>query len=103
AVRTQGRVGLWSCASPGPPRPPPSSAAGAPGSRPGCRPSPEPMTRERGAAARPSSVRQLPVLEAVRLVGLGAQPLVAVCLVILVVPLEPDHLTVPLEGEDVGG
>ena len=35
--------------------------------------------------------------------AVGAQPLVPVGLVVLVVALEPDHLAVALEGEDVGG
>jgi hypothetical protein len=39
----------------------------------------------------------------VRLVGLVAEPAVPVGFVVLVVALEPHHLAVALEGEDVGG
>ena len=46
---------------------------------------------------------QLPVLDAVRLVGLGAEPRVPVRLVVLVVALEPHDLAVALEGQDVRG
>src|SRR3546814_13343751 len=47
--------------------------------------------------------RQRLVLDAVRLVGGGAEAAVAVLLVGLVVALEPHHLAVALEGEAVGG
>src|SRR5689334_1535995 len=48
-------------------------------------------------------MRQPAVLDAVRLVRVGAQPAVAVRLVVLVVALEPDHPAVALEGQHVGG
>src|SRR5262249_54973619 len=46
---------------------------------------------------------QLPVLDAVRLVGAGAEALAALGFVGLVVALAPDRLAVALEGQDVGG
>src|SRR5262249_42014379 len=47
------------------------------------------------------SARQLPVLDAVGLVGVGAEAALAVGLVVLVVALEPDDLAVALEREHV--
>ncbi len=47
--------------------------------------------------------RELPVLDPMRPVGLGAQPAVAVGLVVLVVPFEPLHAAVAFEGEHVRG
>ena len=47
--------------------------------------------------------RQLPVLDPVRLVGRGAETGFPVRLVLGIVPVEPDHLALPLEGQDVGG
>src|SRR5262249_9810500 len=49
------------------------------------------------------SARERLVLDPVRLVGVGAQPLVALFLVGLVVPLAPDDRALAFEGEDVGG
>jgi hypothetical protein len=37
------------------------------------------------------------------LVGLGAETAVAIGLVVGVIALEPGHLGIPLEGQDVGG
>src|SRR5258708_10140832 len=45
---------------------------------------------------------QLAVLDAVRLVGLGAEPAMAVRLVVLVVPLQPHDPAVALAREHVG-
>src|SRR6185436_13728967 len=45
--------------------------------------------------------RQLPVLDPVRLIGRGAEAALPVGFVVLVVALEPDHLAVALEREDV--
>src|SRR5690606_38411588 len=73
---------------------------------------PSVVFRDRRAACAPGSARrlprssgphQLPVLHPVRLVRLGAEPLLPVGLVLLVVALEPDDAAVALEGEDVGG
>ena len=54
---------------------------------------------------RPQAFRsgQLLVLDAVRLVGVGAELLVAARLVLAEVALEPAHLAVALEGQHVGG
>ena len=52
---------------------------------------------------RPSPRTQRLVLDAVGLVGVGAQLLVAERLVLAEVALEPAHLRVALEGEHVGG
>src|SRR5882724_6829037 len=43
--------------------------------------------------------RQFAVLDPVRLIGGGAEAALAVGLVVLIVPFEPDHLAVALEGE----
>src|SRR5882724_9925680 len=45
---------------------------------------------------------QLLVPDTVRLIGLGAEPAVAVGLIRLVVALEPDDFRIALEGQDVG-
>src|SRR6266850_4177427 len=50
-----------------------------------------------------SSPHELLVLEAVRLVRGGAQTRVTVGFVVLVIPLEPDHASVLLEGDHVRG
>src|SRR4029079_16015878 len=59
------------------------------GSRPRCRP-------------LPLRTNQSPVRDPVRLIGVGALPLLQVLDVRLVVPLVPHDLAVSLEGEDVG-
>src|SRR5450830_59044 len=59
----------------------------------------EPRQSSRGQAAPLG--RELPVLDPVRAVGLGAEALVAVGLVILVVAFVPDDLAVALEREHV--
>src|SRR5690348_11190705 len=46
--------------------------------------------------------RERLVADAVRLIGVDAEPLLALGLVGLVVPLAPDDLALPLEREDVG-
>ncbi len=46
---------------------------------------------------------QFLVFDAVGLICLGAEAAAAVFFVGLVVALEPDHLRVSLEGQDVGG
>ena len=45
--------------------------------------------------------RQLPVLDPVRLIGFGAEPALAIGFVVLVVALEPHHLAVAFERQDV--
>src|SRR2546422_9903574 len=50
-----------------------------------------------------SVVDQSPILDAMRLIGLGSKATVPVGLVVLIVPLEPDDLAVPLERQDVRG
>src|SRR6187399_1369927 len=45
--------------------------------------------------------RQLPILDAMRLIGFGAQAALAIGLVVLVVALEPHDLAVPFEREHV--
>src|SRR6266498_519234 len=57
----------------------------------------------RGLARILPSVRQLAVLDPVRLFGFRPQAALAVRLVVLVVPLEPDHPAVAFEGQHVGG
>src|SRR5262245_56398652 len=52
---------------------------------------------------RGSVARQRLVFDAVGLVGVGPEAPFAVGLVVLVVALEPHHLAVALEREDVGG
>ena len=47
--------------------------------------------------------RQRPVLDAMRMIGFVAQPLVPLDFVHLIVALEPDDAAVPLEGQDVRG
>src|SRR4051812_13035623 len=49
------------------------------------------------------SLRQLPILDPMRPVRLDAEAFFLVFLVRLVIPLEPDDLTVPFEREDVRG
>src|SRR5207253_1675702 len=59
-----------------------------------------------GGASLPQAVSsraQAAVFDAVRPLGLGAEPAAAVGLVVLVVALEPDDAALALEGEDVGG
>src|SRR6185369_13282165 len=56
-----------------------------------------------GNGWRRSGVGELLVLDAVRLVRLGAEAALAVGLIAFVVALEPDHLRVALEGQNVGG
>ena len=56
--------------------------------------------RRRGAASAP---HQWLVAKAVGLVGLDAQTLLAIRLVVAEVALPPTHLGVTLEGQDVGG
>src|SRR3954451_23398613 len=51
---------------------------------------------------RERSTRQFSILDPVRLVGLGAKASMPICLVVLVVAFEPDHLAVTLEREHVG-
>src|SRR4051794_1078266 len=51
----------------------------------------------------PSAPRERLVLDAVRLVGVGAELLLAEGLVLAEVALEPPHLRIALEGEDVRG
>ena len=46
--------------------------------------------------------RQLPILDPVRLIRLGAETLFPISLVIRIVPFKPGHFTVALEGENVG-
>src|SRR5262245_46895570 len=63
-----------------------------------------PADASRRAPAPPASPAlscELSVLDPVRLVGGGTKTALAVDLVVLVVPLEPDHLAVALEGEHV--
>src|SRR5213080_121783 len=60
------------------------------------------MTPSNDASTTPGSVSELPVPDAVRLVGLGAQAAVPVGLVVLVVAFEPHAAAVALEGHDVG-
>src|SRR4051812_1219 len=55
------------------------------------------------AAGKAESARQLAVLDAVWLIGLGAEAPLAVGFVVLVVALEPLDGAVAFEGEDVGG
>ena len=55
------------------------------------------------ARSVPGASVELPVLDPVRLVGVGAEAARAVRLVVLVVALEPLDVAVALEGEDVGG
>src|SRR5688500_692229 len=47
--------------------------------------------------------RQLPELDAVRLIRVRAEPPLAIGFVVLVIALEPDDLAVALEREDVRG
>src|ERR1700742_4897813 len=56
-----------------------------------------------GGNAPLPSVDQLLVLDAVGLLGGGAQAALPVGFVVLVVALEPDRLAVAFEGQDVGG
>src|SRR5512138_860075 len=86
------------CGTPSPTRSPGSSARAC------CR-SVSPFPRRPAQASRRAAdlARQRLVLDAVRLVGGRAEAAVAVFLVGLVVALEPHHLAVALEGEDVRG
>src|SRR5258707_4474897 len=60
------------------------------------------MTAVSEVTSRPPALsRQLPVLNPVRLVGVGAEATVAIGLVVLVVALEPDNGAVALEREHV--
>ena len=79
---------------PPPPFPPPPSPSPPP-------PPPPPLFSPPPIPPPPPPPSQLPICNAVRLVGVGALPLSQILDVRLVVPLEPDHLAVPLEGEDV--
>src|SRR6266545_4786629 len=57
----------------------------------------------KNVGSRPHLVHQFLVTDTVRLIGRHAFPALEVGGVLLIVPLVPDHLTVPLEGQDVGG
>src|SRR6185312_10943835 len=59
------------------------------------------VARRNSAAAPLSGAGQRLVFEAMRLVGLRAEPALAVGLVIRVIALEPHHLAVALEGENM--
>jgi hypothetical protein len=48
-------------------------------------------------------VRELLVAYAVRCLSVRSEPSFSVSLILLIVALKPDHLTVPLEGDDVCG
>ena len=57
----------------------------------------------RGAIGSGLLACELAVPNSVGLIGLFTQPLLAVRFVLAVIPLEPDHLTVPFKRENVGG
>ena len=59
------------------------------------------VARLRAGQLTRGSARQLSILDPVRLVGLGAEPAVAIRLVVLVVALEPHHLAVAFERQHV--
>src|SRR3954464_13751938 len=54
-------------------------------------------------AVRITSPGQFPILDPMRLIRRRAESALPIGLVVLVVPLEPDHLAVSLEGEHVRG
>src|SRR5215216_7537285 len=64
---------------------------------------PEEHERTWGSALRSLVPHQRLVLDAMRLVGVGAEPAMAVGLVVLVVALEPFDVAVALEGQHVRG
>src|SRR5437016_8476625 len=61
-----------------------------------------PVMIARGAMVGDLLTRQLPVANAVRLIGFLAQPPLPIRFVLAVVPFEPDHLAVAFEPHDVG-